>query len=702
MLQFFRKHQKFLFLFVTIIIVITFVFFGSYQAFAPSFSRKQEKDEVLFKTINGRKIKSSYLNEMTAFLTREDWMGGNKIFNINFLNDGVISQDILQTNLSQLIAENFSDTFIKKMNGHLEKERNYSTYAHPCIPQLDAMSIWSIFSPEMHNKIENLKKNATFQARVDLFLTEKAFPPGFFSQVVRYQEKEYPKSAHDPRLQREDISLFGYHHLADWFGEDFVSLMAQVIIHCAAKAEKEGHYVSKDEVLCELIGKSQKVYEVLKERVSLPVEDGYGFFQLYLQQTGMSEATVVKIWQDVTLFRRLLGEISSGLPIDPLTFEQFYSYAHENATVTLYQMNEDFRFQTFDELKNFEAYIEAVGEARKSPLDLPVAYKAITAIEKKTPELVGKRFQLYVAAVDKEQLSNKITVKETWDWACNPAHWELLKNNFPILGQKTGSVCDILEQVDPKIRKRIDVFVNDQIASKHPEWIQEALNDTIPQKRELFLNDCAEKSLPGIVEGSRLATLLDKEEELSSYTQDNKHYYRFLVIERPNDKEILTFVEAKKRGLLKELAEKLGGDTLAEKVCSALNLEKELSGPHRFRQYLTNYQKNKSQYEDSPLADQWQIQKKLQTITRMESTFLPIENILKGEAAASFDVLVDKEQGAYFVEIVDQKRDRVLPASKMFVAQQFIAQEACFHYFTSLFKEIKEKNALYHLPESDV
>ena len=54
MLNFFRKYQKIFFLFTTVIIVVSFLFFGTYQAIAPSFHSRGEE-------------KVSYENQMAHF-----------------------------------------------------------------------------------------------------------------------------------------------------------------------------------------------------------------------------------------------------------------------------------------------------------------------------------------------------------------------------------------------------------------------------------------------------------------------------------------------------------------------------------------------------------------------------------------------------------------------------------------------------------
>ena len=306
MLQFLRKHQKFFFIIVTFAVVMSFVFFGTYQAFAPSFRAKSD-EEV------------SYATQMVRFLDTEQWMISQRIFTENFLNDGVISKEFLETGMAEMVALAYPERFQKDFTERREREKNYIPYKHPYIPSLSAMSLWAIFSPDIPKKLKYVQEGkGGFKERTELLLAQKQCPPTFLSQIIRYQEQKNSNFPSDPRLVRDDITVFSYQSLSDWYGEAFMEALANIIIHTADIARKRGFKVSKEELLADLVGRSQELYNGLKQKMELPVEDGYGLFQLYLRQTGLREQTALKIWEDVTLFRRLMHAVGDGALVDSL------------------------------------------------------------------------------------------------------------------------------------------------------------------------------------------------------------------------------------------------------------------------------------------------------------------------------------------------------------------------------------------------
>ncbi len=675
MLQFFRKYQKFFFLFTTVIIVTSFAFFGTYQAFAPGFK-------------GGHTDGRSYTGQMADFLNTEQWMVSHKVFAANFLNDGVISKEFLETGMAALVAEKYAEYLQPDFATRFEKEKGYTPYTHPFQPLLSAESVWSMFAPDLSSKLQALQHgNGGFEEKCALFLAQKQFPPAFFSQVIRYQEQNNPQIPQDPRLAKEDISLFGYNGMSDWFGEGFVESIADIIVQTAGVARKLGFKASKDELLADLVYRSQETYNGLKQRVNLPVEDGYGLFQLYLRQTGLSEATVLKIWEDVTLFRRLMHEVGDAAVVDSLPLEQFYRYAYENVTVELYQMPREFRFQSLEDLKRFESYLAAVSERRSSPSDLPFNYASISTIEQRAPEVVGKRYELYFSKVSKQGLQSKVSVKETLEWECDPQNWGGLQKQFPELAQKTGAPFDSLEILNPKARKLVDIFARKQIVEKHPEWIQEALFEMQMEEKELFLSSVSEKPFKGITDVKAFIQSIDTEDELIGYTQDDRHYYRFLIQERGEAKELLTYKEAlKAEGLLDKLKERMEADQIVQRYVDTLNpQDQEKAHLLRFADYITQY---KGQSAEGDLIAQFPIEKKHKTITRSERSFISLDEVLSLEEGEFSNVRVDPSEGAFVYRFLESKSDKTVPMDKMVQSQELLSKEARCRYFEKLLTQL--------------
>ena len=673
MLQFLRKYQKFFFLFVTIIVVTTFLFFGTYQAIAPSFQKDAESEP--------------YVTQMCRFLDTEEWMMSRKIFTANFLNDGVISKEFLETGIGALVAKRFAEQFQEDFNACHAQEKNYSPYVHPYLPSLSAETLWQAFAPDMGVKLKVLQEGkGGFDARNALFLAQKQFPPAFFTQILRYQEHNNPRVPTDPRLAKDDVTLFGYETLSDWYGKKYVESVANLIIQTAKTARKLGHKVSKGEVLAELLARSQETFQELEGKIALPVSDSKGFMQLYLNQIGMTEATAVKIWEDVTLFRRLMHEVGDAALADTLPLSQFYAFAYENALVELFQMPQECRLKSLAELEQLEAYLAAVGK-KDSALAIPQDYDALETVETKAPDLVGKRFTLYYAHTSKKTLEAKVSVKETVAWECDPHNWAHIKRQFPELAQKTGEAFEILAKMEPKGRKLVDAFARKQIVDAHPEWIQEALITGQMLEKELFLSSNPnQKTFEGITDAKKFAAQLELQNELICYSQDQSNYYRFLVENKSENKEILTFKEALKAGVLSSLAEKMEAKKLVQTVTQACpEAFQEIPFAYRFAPFMAAQMGN---LRLGTLASQFTVLKKEKTITRCEKDFISLDDVLVLSPGQCSDVMVDPVEGAYLYRFLEKRQDKTLPLEKLLQNQALLSKEARCKYFETLLKGV--------------
>lgn len=542
-----------------------------------------------------------------------------------------------------------------------------------------------MFAPTLSEKLTLLKQaedplnKEAFQARVDLFLAEKEFPPAFLGQVLRYQEKERTTGLYDPRLMRENPSLFGYRNLNDWFGSKFVEGSAKTIINVANIARSHGFKVSREELLSELISRSEKTYQALKEHSALPVTDGHSLFRLYLQHYSLDEQTLVSIWEDVTLFRRLFHEVGGAVCADALPLENFYAYAHQNASIELYQMAPELRFQNDQDLIQFETYLEAVGRGREKETNIALEYESLDLIERRAPELIGKRYVLSVAEIERSALLAKVGMKATWDWELDPLNWDMLKKQFPELGVSEGTPFEVLEKMDSKGRKLVDAFARKQIASMHPEWIEEALDGAPWKEKEFFFTSLSKKSLPGITDTAALVRLLEEQTEISGYSQDEEHYYR-ISLHICSGKQIASFKYALQEGLLDALSIRLNGEMLALKVAGRQS-NLDTAAEQRFASFLAKYRESPP---EGALATQWVIEKKEKTLVRSDPSFISIENIFETEIGDFSKIGYDSKEGLYCYRFLGSHVDKSLPMDKMLQAEQILSKEVRCRFFEEI------------------
>ncbi len=658
MLQFFRKYQKYFFFVITVVIIFSFAFFGTSRAFGPTTT---VKDEVVYKTAAGKKVGQHYLTQFCQFLKSEGMGGGRDFFSANYLNDGIITREFLDTNVALTLFESDPSSFAEDLQTRLQKEKHYVPYTHPYSRQISADSIWSLFAPDVKEKLALLQSTEDtssiegFQARIDLYLAERRFPPQMLANMLRYQERDTANHLPaDPKLMRGDVSLFGYHQLEEWFGAQFIEKVAKVIMETAAIARERGYKVSRDEITSEILYKSQKTYEALSERMNLPMQDGSALLQVFMRQAGFEEADLMKIYEEIVLFKRLLHDVGNSVIVDTLPLEDFYAYAGESVTVEVTQLPQPLRFASSDDLKEFEIYLAALAGEQDSLL-LPTEFSP-------APELVGKRYRLYVGQVKKSSLQAKVSVKETWKW--EEQNWERLQEEFAQL-RVEGEPLAILEAMEPKKRARIDGFVRHRIAETHPEWIEEALIAAQMEEKEIFLSVGSKAFLSGVDDVEAFKAAIDAQDELVGFTQDEEHFYRILVFERTED-EVLTFAEAKKEGVITTLAKRFDGEKLAEKVVSRIQqaypVSKEQAVAYRFFKAL-------KEQEDFP--KQFAPVKRELTLTRIEPTFISIEQVLAQEEGMS----AAEGEGAYSYRVVDHRFDTSMPIDKVVQAQELLSKE---------------------------
>ncbi len=575
MLNFFRKHQRIFFFVVTFFVVVSFLFFGTYTDFrAPE---ENSKDRILGKAIDGSALHSGEVDALARLLGADHEDQGRFP---NLLNDGVIGKDLLIPGLGSMLAERYLEDLKEDLQFRVKKAKHYKFYTHPQVPFLSAEAVWQRVSPGLSERVGLLKSQEeevslhTFSLLAGLYVDQIHFPPDMLRRILSYQQQQYAWIQPDPRLQQENFALFGFQTVEDWLGPKFVQLAAQFILNAAILAEGKGYRVSHEEARVDLLRNVSLILQRYRE-----TESPEAYFQQQIRLLGMQEALVLKLWRKVMLFRRYFSEVGNGIFNDDLALRQFNVFAKESARIDLYQLPVELRLKNFQDLLQLQVYLDAVAlpKARGALLNLPTVFLTPEEVEKRFPELVQKSFSLEFAEVQKESVSQKISLKETWEWELGDSQWAELTVRFPILAQGQIETRDerflALESLDPKLRLEIDRFARGRIVDAHPEWIDQALEQAAVKKEKIGVRSKGGK-LPfaGVTDPAALLTLLQlaplkevKEEsaparsaqaQLGRFTADGETFYRIALLERPSAKEILTFAAAKREGILETLLDK--------------------------------------------------------------------------------------------------------------------------------------------------
>lgn len=579
MLDFFRRYQRYFFLVITVVIIISFSFFGTYSTLGSNNWREQ----IAFKAVNGKDVTRSDLDEMALFLAtdNEDKMLYGGAWGPNFLNDGVLRKDFFETGLGQELAFAYQEDLQEDINKRLAKERKYVLYSHPQARFLGVENVWNYFAPEMNANFDTLRAAQNgldvdaFNSRVKLYLAEKQLPASTLRHILRYQEKQYNWLKPDEKLNQTDLSLFGYHTTEDWFGSNFTRLVSEFIINAAILAEAQGYDVSKAEVLADIVRNTQISYQQNQNNPNLGVTSPEEYLNEQLRRLNMDQARAVKIWRQVLLFRRYFHDAGATALVDNMASHNLHQFAHKNVTVDLYRLPASLRLANDDDLQKFEIYVQAIAKQNKSdPLALPQQFLAVTEVAKTYPELVQKQYELEVAQVNQKTLQARIGLRELWNWEVEDSNWPQLVKQFPALGVKSAESreerFDALDNLDGTTRTIVDAFAKQAIVKAHPEWIEQTLANAKSEKMVVGLRTKGGKmpfsGLETKEKRQAFITLLDQaplgenavtDSPLFNFSADEQSYYRIAVVNRAAEPVILTFAEARVDGTLDELRDRI-------------------------------------------------------------------------------------------------------------------------------------------------
>lgn len=568
MLAFLRKYQKIIFVVVTVMVIASFSFFGVYSAFD---ERSRSVDYEMGKGINGSPMKHSEIAHLVAILETDaqDVAIYEGEMRVNLLNDGIMKEEILASGIGRILFDGYAEELQGEMKKKVEKFRAFVPYTHPG-RLLSVEGIWKQFMPQIWEDFCHFKQVAqneevtgeVFDALVALYRDQCTFTPAMMRQILRYQEQQYSQwIPADPYLQRGELALFYAKGVSDWFGRKFTTLVAEFIHNAALYAEEQGYQVSYEEAKGSLMQIGLTNLKKLDENKTLDRNEFQRFYLGQIHALGMSEEEAVQAWKKVLLFRKLVQDVASGITMDTKLYRDFHNWASKGVKLEVYQFPKEFQFTTLDDVLKFQIYLDAISREKGSFL-LPREIKSVEEIAQSTPELVQKRFLLRLAKMDKEALIKDIALRKTWDWEVEEGNWKKLQQEFPELSRSHAKDREgrftALEGLDMKVREKIDHFAKERILEKNPELLREKLSKIRAKLETLAIPlRYHGEILEGISDAKGLFDLLDKASEekevgetISCYTQDHKRYYRIRIKDKSPELEVLTFREAREKGVL--------------------------------------------------------------------------------------------------------------------------------------------------------
>ncbi len=565
MLDFFRKYQKQFFIVIAAVVISSFVFFGAFGALNQGTlgsGGSGRVDPVIGKSIDGSPLKLSEIASLSRFIAadQDDVLSNGRNTPPNLLNDGVIRKDILAAGVAEALVKGNYEALRSDLEQRIQRVKGYRSYEHPETPFLSAKAVWQRFLPAINThwgclQAEAEMSAASFVHLAKLYEMQNALPAEWLRRILMMQEQQYNWLHPDPRLRQNDLALFGFHSLADWFGKNFVDLSAEFIHNAAIAAEEKGYKATLEEAKADL---QRNFVEAVKklQAAKVPVELSY---KDQLRILGMDENEAANVWRKILLFRRYFADVGNSVFLDRMAHAEFSSVANEKAVVDLYEWPSILQFNNAYHLFAFQTYLKSVALPEKGNepifiLALPKAFLSIQEIEKKAPELIGVDYQAKVFAVDKREVALKASLKEVWAFEVEDATWARLKEEFPAVKPSFAKNGDdrfaFLEKLEPNERAKIDSFARLLLVDRHVEWVKEALDAAKGEEKKLSLS-AGKIELPYIDDPARLGAIFAKIPEAPETTlaqlqqyASKTAFFRFENIEKLSDAKIKTFQEA--------------------------------------------------------------------------------------------------------------------------------------------------------------
>jgi len=718
MLNILRKYQKFIFAIITVVIVISFSFFGTYGSIT---AETQVPDKEIGKAIDGSIVMKNEINHLVAILNTDsqDMMVLEGKGGANLLNDGVVRQKIIQNGLIRKIFEAYSEEIKVDLEGKFARFKKFKPYVHPD-KIFGVESALKQFMPSFAADFENFKKSGdvlngeVIELLGKLYVNQAAFPPKMMRQILLFQQNQYNQFVRpDPNLMGSDLSLFYAKTLTDWFGSRFVNLMAQFIHNAAVYANNKGYKVTKGEAKSSLMQIGMDNLKQIEKDREITAQEFNQFFQGQLRAMGMTETDAISAWQKVLLFKKLFGDVEEGIIVDSKLYTKFHEYASQGASVDLYRLPKNLNIQSQNDLDKLEVYLEAVAE--KTDEALPTKFLTPQEVMKTTPQLLWKRFLISAAKVSRKEIESEVGLRITWNWEIEDRNWKRLVEKFPVIAKSNLSEREkrfaYLESLDQKVRNEIDKFARERMVIENPEWIKEKLAKAESKKQEVrILFEGDKEILPGIKDRKRILSLLEKgpltsqevtddsvREELYCYSEDGDIFYRIRIYDRTNNFEILSFKQANELKILDQLLE-----------------DREIKNPNKDRLVLY-MQKMKQKIllgEDvlleskikgvqdetlenlDPLEEQWKIEKETLKITRKMDHPLFSEELFQEKIGQWSKVAIDKRANPYFYHINDKFVDTDQIANAMKEGRKLLGTEAVKELLAQILDEMKSKNVI--------
>ncbi len=560
MLALLRKYQKSIFIVTTLVVISTFVFYGAFRANRGIIAQnKHIKENVLYQTSQGVKVTDADIRQMAAFLNEE--VDSFSQTPINMFNGQFVSHYLFEAGIGTSLGTEFFSDIEASLITKFQKMQNYQPYVHPAWPMMSAEKIWEIFAPDLAQAYKEFKSYENpdrdmFAVVQKLFLQATHLPSSFLQQILLAYQNQNPQLPKDPALHHQDLSLFHAHNLSDWFGKEYLDIVAQFVINTASMAKEKGLSFTEAQVHESLLQNGVEFIHIYggKEVAPNQVES---LLQTFCFQHQCSEKDLLRMWKQVMLCKAYLDQ-GNEIVFEPDFFQGYMKESAKRLKVSLYQMPKEFQIRTPYDYARIETYLTAIFPDKAFVhAQWPTAILPLENIKEKTPELVYHKVIVNMASLTKDEAKYHISLKDLWDYETGDLGWKKILTLVPSakdVAQKADRYA-FIKQLPPQKKQEVDEVCKNEMLEKNPQWIENWLNGQTLQEATLII-PVAGGTLPlsGFVSSEELLQDLSslKEKAPNIISKDGVHFYKIEFIDIGAE-QIMTFQEAVKEGTLDAL-----------------------------------------------------------------------------------------------------------------------------------------------------
>jgi len=561
MISFFAKHARAFMSGIMICVVVTMLFYGMGSKTVPQGRELQDQVFVAGKGEVKREVKKRQIDAMKAYLKFDLGYGFSKVLE----RQNIFANGFFIRLLDSSFGRGLADEYFSKVEGdfakQVKKHRRQRLYRHDsgATPTEDVMKKYAPDYYESYAKVADKKRvidASLLQDMISLMAHQQEFTPRNLQMLTTIYMQDI-LHLDDPAIERRNFAMFQARDNEDVFGNAFMELFAQAIIEGAAFAKEKGFNVSYEEAQGVVYRRARDV--LAAQYYDLEDEHFDKVFKNLEGCMGLSKKEIVKAAQAIMVFEKMFTCSDNALVYDRFAFPKLFGDKVVLLDASVVEESRAMVVTSVKEALELDLYLSSIGEASEF-LQVPEKCFEMEKIQKETPILFTESYVLKVARRTLEDIGKEYSIKKVWSYQTSDEGWKALCEKFSFAEDLSKDErFDLLQTQEAGKKLAVDKFSREKMAASDIALIEKTLEKQPLTKGVLQYNSKVSTKNFGLDfdEAKLIEKLnaLEEGEEISCYTQDQKQFFRFVLVKKSEGPKLSTFAQAKKAGILTQMIE---------------------------------------------------------------------------------------------------------------------------------------------------